>query len=280
MCRTLRSVLEEYLLSRSLKPASAKTLLFTSNRFEAWIGRPCRVDEITCELLSTWIRDMPTGDRTKIKHRGNMLTLLRYAADQGYCAEPVARKVRRPVKPKPQPQAWGIDELRRVVSAADNLPGVIRRNGTCVAVATYFGCFVRVAYQTGLRRGNLFRLNRSEVTSSGLICTRHEKTGELHVCSIEFDALALWNMLPGERPLQWSDNRSFYRRWRQICEIANVPVGGPQRIRKTAATQVWLEDETNPARVQRFLGHLTSDMWRHYVDRSHGSSRPPKPPAL
>jgi integrase len=170
--------------------------------------------------------------------------------------------------------------MRRVVDACDDHPGKLRRHGVTLAASDYFGGLVRVAYETGLRRGNLFLLEQVNVSNSGVVYVTHEKTGQPHVCSIQPATVQRLRKLPGRCPLNWADNRSFYRRWREICAAAGVPGGGLQRVRKTAATQIWLENPDSPARVQAFLGHLTGDMWRHYVDTSQGERRPPSPPAL
>jgi len=277
----IRAALSGHIAARDLKDRSRKTLESTVNSMCRHAGGfDLPVAEITADWLNGWLAAMTSGERTKIKHRGNALTLLRAAADAGWCPEPVARKVRKPRRPKPKPSAWSLDQLRRIRDAADDLDGVIRRHGTAVPACIYWGCLIRLAYETGLRRGNLFALRQSDVTDAGLIYVRHEKTGEPHLCSLSPHTLALLRRLPGECPLRWADSRSFYRRWRRICTAAGVPYGALHRCRKTAATQVWLEDQSNPTRVQQFLGHLTPEMWRHYVDRSQGGDRPPQPPEL
>lgn len=278
---TLYDALDAYMRKRLLKKRSIETMSSSVNALIRWSGDDAiTVAALTADVLNDWIGSLDAKPRTVIKHRGNILTLLRDASDDGWCAEPNSRKIRKPKKPKPQPVAWSIDELRRIVQVCDDLPGVIRRHGTITPTCVYFGCLVRVAYATGLRRGNLFSLQQVDVSSDGTIYVPHEKTGQPHVCSIGDEALRLFRQLPSETPLKWGCNRTFYNRWKKICAAAEVPNGGLHRIRKTAATQIWLEQEDNPTRVQQFLGHLTPDMWRHYVDRSQGTKRPPRPPAL
>ena len=277
---TLQRALEAYLQKRVLTDRSIASIESSVRSFRRHrSGDDVLVSDITPETLNNWLSAISLSPRTIIKHRGNLLSLLRDAADDGKCDEPVNRRIRKPRKPKPQPKAWSLDELRRVFKACDNMKGNIYRYGVLTPRCVYFGCLARCAYETGLRRGNLFALTQSDVRDDGTIYIIHEKTGEPHVCSLSDMTLCLLRQLPGDQPLRWRDNRSFYRRWKSICAAAGVPNGGLHRIRKTAATQVWLIDEQNPSRVQQFLGHLTGDMWRHYVDKSQGSSRPPKPPA-
>lgn len=278
---SLRDALDSYLQTHALKPRSRDTLQSSVNSLLSHLhSEDVPVAGLTIETLNAWLLSLTVAPRTIIKHRGNLLTLLRDAADEGHCPEPIARRVRKPPRPKPKPRAWSLPELRRVVRACDDAPGYLRRYGVRFAACIYFGCIVRCAYETGLRRGNLLSLRSDEVGSDGTVYVKHEKTGEPHICTLGATTLALWRQLPGDMPLQWKDAGSFYDRWTKIVTAAEVPHGSLQRIRKTAATQVWLEHQDNPTRVQQFLGHLTADMWRHYVDRSQGSLRPPRPPEL
>lgn len=69
-----------------------------------------------------------------------------------------------------------------------------------------------------------------------------------------------------------------YTFWRKhVIDVARVCHGAMQQIRRTGATHLAID---HLDAVQQFLGHLTPDMWRHYVDRSPGDSLPPKPPDL
>lgn len=278
---TLHDALDAYVDRRTLSAGAVRKLTASVHACSRQIGN-VTVDAITHEMLNEWIaiEEKKFHAATVIGHQASVITILRAMADDGRCQEPVSRKIRRPRKPKPLPKAWTIEELRRVQATCDDLPGELKRFGTCVPVCVYFGCFVRFAYETGLRRGNLFSLRQTNINDDGTCYVKHEKTGQPHVCEISQVALALFRQLPGEFPLRWRNCSKFYRRWKLICKAAKVPHGGPQRIRKTAATQVWLEQQDNPSRVQQFLGHLTGDMWRHYVDQSQGTNRPPKPPSL
>lgn len=275
---TLRDALKTYFNKRELKPSSVDTMRFTINSFLRHVnGTDIALDAVTQDRVNEWLGAMSCSDRTKIKHRGNMLSILRDAADDGHCSEPVARRIRKPRKPRPQPKAWSIDELQRVVRVCDDLIGNLRRHGGVCPACVYFGCLVRIAFETGLRRGNIIALTQADVHDDGTVYVKHEKTGQPHVCTISQDTVKLFRQLPGEKPFHWKDNKSFYERWRKICKAANVPRGALQRIRKTASTSLWTEAPDNPTRVQMFLGHLTHDMWKHYVDQSKGTERPPAP---
>lgn len=277
---TIGTYLSTYTERRTLAHRSRAALRTAVASFSSLFG-DLPVDQIDSIALNRWIENLEhsCSPRSVITYRSGVLSILRMAADDGVCVEPNTRKIRRPRKPRPLPRAWTDDQLRRVVQVCENLPGQLRPPRSCPA-CVYFTALVRIAYETGLRRGNLFSLQQSEVRDDGTVYVRHEKTGEPHVCQLDPGTVALLRQLPGTYPLRWRNSNTYGRWWKRIYTAANVPRGGCQMVRKTAATLVWLQDPGNPSRVQRFLGHLCPDMWRHYVDLSQSPLRPAKPPRL
>jgi integrase len=196
-------------------------------------------------------------------HRANLLTILRFAADRLNIPEIPARHVRRVKVPPPDPWAWSDDELARLVQAASSIGGNLPFRRRCTR-SLYSLALIGAAYDTGLRRGNLFSLKHEQIAFDGIIRVRHHKTGQPHTCQLSPHVANLVRSIPYERPLNWTASSAEYSSlWRELCAIAGIRYGLTQQVRRTAATCVW-EDE--PAVVQRFLGHLTSDMWRFYVD--------------
>jgi len=286
---TITAYLRTYLQRRTLSPWSAQALTYSVRSFETFLGRDPLLAEVTETLLNAWIHDLRERrltPQTIIKHRANLLSLLREAADDGLVPEPRTRKIARPKKPRPQPRAWTLDQLRRLLRVCEQLPGHVNRhaaNGPIqkIPAATYFPALVHVAYETGFRRSQVFHLQRSDVADDGTVYVIHEKTGNPHTCRLSSRTAALFFALPGPQPLIWNTNdKTYYQIWQRICQAAGVPHGSLQRVRKTAATAVWVADPNVPQKVQRFLGHLTGEMWRHYVDASHSNEQPPSPPRL
>lgn len=280
---TLRSLLETYTLRKSLKPSSARRLRYSVNAFCRQYG-DLGLDDITETLLSEWVRLLEQcpgcrSARTVIGHRANVLTLLRLAADDGIVGEPNGRKIRLPQKQKPMPWAWTHEEIGRLLSVTQNLTEWLRAPRHCPA-ATYWTCLIRIAYESGLRRGNLFALRQRDVTDGGTIYVRHEKTGEPHVCDVLPETVALFRQLPGANPLRWDKTHNTRPWWQRLCREAGIRYGCLQQVRKTGATLVWIDNNEDMAAVQKYLGHLTPTMPIFYVDTSQGKQRPPRPPRV
>jgi integrase len=121
------------------------------------------------------------------------------------------------------------------------------------------------AYDSGLRRGDLWKLRHEWLADDGSIRLRQSKTNEPHLCGVTPHVLALVRSIPYECPLKWTGHSDeLTALWREACEAAGVRHGCTQQIRRTAATVVW---ESHPELVQQFLGHRSPEMWRFYVDK-------------
>lgn len=86
--------------------------------------------------------------------------------------------------------------------------------------------------------------------------------------------------LPGDRPLAcpYRCRSAFYRWWRRaIIQPAGVRPGALQQIRRTGATHLAIEHRSE---VQRYLGHASPEMQRHYIDESLASPITHLPPPI
>lgn len=273
---TLLDWRDRYIQTRALSRNAAYQMKRSVALFVEWSGQvPC-VREISEGLLSAWIERLEESHapRSRKNHRANILAILRFAADDNACAEPRARRVRRVKVPPPDPRAWSDDQLAALIDAASALSGFCRYRPR-ISRATYLLALTGAAYDTGLRKGDLFQLRQGWIAQDGAIRMRQHKTSEPHLCAVTAHVRELLASIPYDTPLRWTGhNDDYYGLWHEACDAAGIPRGCTQQIRRTAATVVW---EERPEAVQRFLGHRTPTMWLHYVDqRRHAKAILPR----
>lgn len=276
---TLRDALDHYCLLHPLAAETEYQMRHSGELLERFRGGTLLLDQLSERLVNEWLKSLEEEEyarRTVVNHRNHILMVWRAAADADLVREPRARLIRRIKKPRPRPKAWTRDELRRVLAAAGGLDGVAPRG---VLRKVYFTVLIHMAYETGLRRGDLWRLAKSEVSAEGRLYRQQHKTEEDQACQLSPQTLDRFTALPGELPLAWpkSNASTYYNVWRRICKRAGVPHGSTQKIRRTGATHLWLED---PDGVQAYLGHRTAEMRWHYIDKSLGPAVAPRPPAI
>lgn len=240
------------------------------------------VELLTDEILSEWIiwcedQTTPKGEkrwasRTIHGKRADVLAILRYAAIKLLRPEP---GVVRPVNvPRHIPRAWSRDDFEKVLAACNTLAGYLP-NG--LPARLYFRACYEVAFYTGLRRGDLWRLNiLTDVSADGTIATVQGKTMEGHVTAIPPETrknlLIMYYRLKrdgevhAELPLRWPANpRAIYDWTHKICKASGVDESGAfQRIRRTGATDL---HKHHPGKAKYYLGHRTDGLAeRNYID--------------
>lgn len=273
----LATVLADYQLTRRLRASSAYQLHHSLRIFEAYLGHAATIRELNPATVNAWLVSLERthGQRTVAGHRVNLLSLWRDAADRGLVSAPA--RVRKVPRPRPCPVSWTADELSRVARCASQFHGLLT-NG--VPRATYFEALVHAAYDSGLRRSDLWTLRRSQIRSDGTIVMRQQKTGLPHHPVFRERTMQLLRSLPGDTPLAWpGDPRRFYVEWQALILFSDVPNGSLQQIRRTGATMV-KRATGDPEAVRRYLGHSSLTMQRHYVDESIAVPHPVTPPPL
>ena len=268
--------LAEYVLVRAIASNSAYQLSRTISLFGEFLKAEPTVQDLTPETVNNFLASLALthSPRTVAGHRINLLGIWRFLAECGACEAP--RQIRHCRKPDPMPVAWTLDELRTLLAAAEKAVGTME-DGTAKSV--YWSAIIRVAYDSALRRSDLWLIRQDQIRSDGTIVLRQHKTGFAHHPRLSPKALALIRQIMHDPPLAWqtSNIRQFYTEWKRLVRAAGIRPGCLQQIRRTAAT--WLAKE-HPDQVQRFLGHRSESMKRHYVDLSIARPLANLPPEL
>lgn len=280
----LRDWCARYSLRRKLDAKAAYYLARTVEVFEEYLARPATIADLEEDNVSEWVEWLETAEnprcrdgkfsaRSRSGHRGNLICLWRFLAEEKRCNWP--GRIRRAPKPEPQPIAWTLDELRKLRVAALAARGLIVNSGALRSL--YLSTLLDAAYESGLRRGDLWRLEQTNFLDNGIIFLLQNKTGWPHNPQVQPDTLRRIRSLPGKQPLRWpGDEKCFYECWRiWMIRPSGVRPGVLQQIRRTGATQL---ESLRPADTQRYLGHKTPDMKKHYIDRSQAYGPAPQPP--
>lgn len=265
-----------YARDRSLRDTTAYQYERSIRCFGEWLGHEPQLADLDDGVVSSWLADLeklrlPKTVRGK---RQAVLSIWRHAAEAGIVQPP--GKIRKTRVPLPNPTAWDLSELRRLIDAAERLPGFFP-NG--VARKTWFAALFRVAYQTGLRRSDLFCFDVTrDVDADGNISTVQQKTLDGHVSKISAETLELLRTISDRLHADGSNAwrtplappcyvRGVYQWFAKLRQLAGIDgEGAIQQLRRTGATYV---EKEHPGAAMRYLGHRTPGLaYRHYVDRS------------
>lgn len=163
----------------------------------------------------------------------------------------------------PPVRAWTLEELGRLVAAAEKMPGGTRKNPCRYSVL--MPAYIRVGYSSGLRRGDMLALRWDAVRGNRLTLVIG-KTRTPHVCVIDHQAVESMMLLPRYSQLVFGgivskdQIKKVFRRLVDSCGL----VGSGKYLRRSSATYA----ELNGLSATYQLGHQTPGMaHRHYVDQ-------------
>ncbi len=273
MSRTLVEVVERYELSNEISARYAYQLRYAVHRFAKFKADPT-VDDLSTDQINRWLvmeRDSAQlSARSRANVRRSMLTLW------STCRQDLRRDSIRSVTVTPKnPEAWHYDEMSRVAEAAGQLPGVLT-NG--INRSLYMTTLLWFAYESGLRRGDLWAFDIERFDTNRIAAMTQHKTQRVHLVAATDETLSAMrriattlresNNASWKTPLLWPQSEStFYdlmRRCRRAAGVdANVRNRSLQHIRRTGATQV----DSDGGAAWRFLGHSREGLDRmSYVD--------------
>jgi integrase len=199
--------------------------------------------------------------------RRELLTLWRYAFEEGFTEVPPLRVLRIRAAQRPV-EAWSLDQLRQILECAeeDETPiGGLHSRRVC----EWMPGWIVIAYDTGLRLGDLLALKRKNIRN-GCINTTASKTGKSLTRPLSAYAQEWASRLAQDSPdgslFSW-----FLTRRRALVSVRAFldrhGFGGSTKfLRRSCATYV---EASRPGEAWRYLQHSTPNLVpRHYADAS------------
>jgi len=221
---------------------------------------PWDMETITTEQIDTYLTQALTKLRpiTVHRHRRMILTLVRAAQAKGL-ATGCDGNVRRVKYTLPPVRAWSLDEMRKLLAVASQMPGGTRRCPYRILLPAY----IQVGFSTGLRRSDLLLIEHAQIRGNR-IAIAQSKTRYVHVALLNDAALSAIASLPvcGRRIFgDLVSSVQIVRVMRRAVKSAGL-CGTGKYLRRSSATYA----EMRGIDATRQLGHRTADMKRFYLD--------------
>lgn len=282
---TLIAYVARYAEQRDISQGRIEQLRIVTRLLSKFAGHEVRLVELCDTLANQWLMDRQknVSAETVAGNRRCLLALWRSAADDNLCEPP--RKVRRIRLPERAPRAFTLDELQRLLNAADSLKGKLR--GTSIPKRLYWLSYIHAAYDTAVRRSDLLQIAPGDIwpqtDGSGVLVFVQSKTGHQHRARFRPSTMKLIRECVAcdpKRPHiwpEWSDRRRWFRSFKVLCKRAGVQ-GTSKLIRRSSASYL---EAVNPGTASQHLGHRSPGLDRKsYLDQSICSPSRPMPPGL
>jgi integrase len=209
---------------------------------------------------------------TKNKYRADFLALWRAAADVDKVPYPQARRIRRERTVAQVIECYLEHEARSLVVAAEHLVGAYP-NG--VARRQYWPAIIRAAWDSGLRRGDLWRLKAGQIRKDKTAVIVQSKTGQTITCRFHPSTVKAIARASGH--LEWVlCEWCFGVHFQEIVTLTGIQRGTFRWLRRGSGSRI---EADHPGRGPKHLGNTPGVFGRHY-DAQLGAVKKPMPPEL
>jgi integrase len=254
---TIGSYARGYNLLRDCKPGTLRQYQIVATLYERWAGGPVLLEQLDETSVSEWLRDyaQTAAPATVRGKKAMLLALWRAAADDGLC-DPPTRRIRsiRRSAPRPLVEAWTLAEVEQLVVACQGLP---RRHRCGLPRRQWFDLAVRVAWDSGLRWGDLVALPVARVRPDGTTTIIQAKTGRpvsfvLSPGTLEALRVSL-AACPRLLVCPWpASHEAFTAQVRLLVAKAGIRAGTWKWLRRASGTDVEVQ---RPGAGSVHLGH-------------------------
>jgi integrase len=247
-----------------------------------WLGGDATLDRLESGTFNRWVTELRESGmalNTVDGYRRCVLCIWRDAYESELMDNPPLR-IKRLKKPRIVVEAFNHAEIAAILAAADKLRGYLP-NG--IKRSSFMRAAILVAYCSGLRRGDILRMKRSQVRDDGSVTVLQRKTGYPVRVKLSADALeAVRKLEPDDdddRLLPWAftPNR-LQTTFNVLVKAAGVRKGSFRWLRRSAGSYA---ESVQPGGGARLLGHRDERMFRrHYEDHDITQVNVIEPPPI
>lgn len=227
---------------------------------------------LTESIVNAFLRGLEISPYTVRSYRSDILSLWNSAADCDLIGYPVMRRIWRPSCPALMIECYTVDEARAILAASHRLKGTLPSG---VAMRDYWPAIERLAWDSGLRRGDCWRFNREHLRPDGTLRVVQRKTGAVVTVRLRPSTIAAIDKINGR--LAWPFDESWFgRHFKRIVRESRVCRGTFKWFRRASGSYVELQQ---PGAGHKQLGNGSGVFDRNY-DAKLGGVTWPMPPEL
>lgn len=258
----ISELVRAYVLEKDNTEQYNAQLIHRMRDLELYCGRELSVSDFSANLLNSWLGNVlkmqKLSRHTVVGYRRAAITLWMYAADLELCDYPTTRRIFIPKVKHAAPVAFTIAEVSRLIESASAERGSLSND---IQRKYYWPAAIRIAYDTGLRRGDIWRLPYSIIDGKPFAIIENKT----HLCQTRRISEQACELLvkSGRRniALPWPggdrNGRTFGSQFERIRKRAGIESGTFKRLRRTHGSLLGT------------LGHSSTAVFeRHYHDRT------------
>jgi len=274
----MRDYLASYLLSRDISHEYAQAMRRHVAALSAWLGYDAPID-LDAGTLNRWLIHVAAekAPKTVRGYRQTVMSLLNAAEDDGLRG-PLGR-IRRPKVPRKPPIGWTLDQVRRLIAAAQSTPGYCPRTG--LAKNLLLECTIRLCWDSGARIGDVLAFRWVDLHDGGRLGWSQRKTGHPRTAQLSPSTMDCLQRLHAGRQLErlapWNCRNVCHRLIAAAVKAAGLR-GATRMLRRGSASYV---ERERPGTAWQHLGHTAPGLDREaYIDAGIAYAESARPPEL
>ncbi|QDT74423.1 tyrosine-type recombinase/integrase [Lacipirellula limnantheis] len=271
---------ERYIAARDVSDLYAKRLTWTSDRLATFAQsdslEDCFNEILVNRFLSSWPSE--TSPRTVRSYRSDVLALWNAAADLDLVPYPVPRRIKRPKCPALVIDCFTVEEAKAILAQSHKCKPYPMKTGVCRRV--YWPAVIALAWDTGLRRGDVWNFRKSWIRDDGSARVIQQKTGQSVTVRLHPSTIELLNRIPFDQATRWPGGANcprFCKQFKDIARSAGVFRGTFKWLRRASGSYVEL---VQPGAGGKHLGHSSPQVFGQHYDARLTSAAAPMPPTL
>ena len=263
---SLTSIIDEWYGEREIGEKRREQLRYSARSYARFAGTE-NANALEFNRVNLWLRDQidrERSPRTVRSNRCNLLTLWGAAYDRGYVDQP-PRRVRKVRLNRIIPRAWTPEQFEHLLAT---IPSVRGEASPGIRKAAWLRALCLVGLSTGLRKGDLFSLERSFFLPNWSLSIVQSKTGDIHTARLGERAIEAVEALPRTESVMlfpWAHRSdAFTKMFKRLLQRAGLP-GSFKWVRRCGAT--WIAAKHGKAAASVYLGHRTPGLAElNYID--------------
>lgn len=260
----------------SIRPVGADyaaTLHSRAAALQVHAGREELGDVLTEDNLNAFLRTLSGSPWTINKYRQDLLAIWRAAADENLVPYPNPRRIRRLPQSDLVIDCFSDSEARKLLATAEQTPGRLP-NG--VAKNKYWPAVIRAAWDTGLRRGDVWAIDRRLIKPDGTLRRPQNKTKRMVTCKLRPKTILAVERAGGT--LSWPcDKKTFSNQFAWLVKQARISLGTFKWLRRSSGSYV---ESQQAGAGHKHLGQATPQIFDKHYDARLGGHTLPQPPEL
>lgn len=256
----------------NLRKRSTRLSKFIGSSDLAELFHEAKINEFLASLTDL-------SPRTVRSYRSDLLALWNAAADEDLVEYPRMRRIRRPKCPALIIDCYTVDEARAILAQARMCHPYVMRNG--VNRRDYWPAVIQLAWDTGLRRGDVWAFRKSWIRPDRSARVVQRKTQKVVTVQLHESTIEALDRIPFDQATRWpgckgNDNR-FCAQFKAMVVASGVNRGTFKWLRRSSGSYCEMLQAGSGSKQ---LGHSSQQIFNQHYDARLGGHTGPMPPTI